>query len=155
VAADVWSAPSYHQLRLDALACERAARLTGEETVPYVTRCLGAVDGPVVAASDSMKAVPDLIARWVPRDFVSLGTDGFGLSDTRRALRRRFEVDAEHITVAALAALNRSGKMPRKTVDEAIREYGIGNQEPSGPEEPLTDEEERALMRIPNDRIER
>jgi pyruvate dehydrogenase E1 component len=125
VAADVWSAPSYHQLRLDALACERAQRLTGKGAEPYVTRCLGAVDAPVVAASDSMKAVPDLIARWVPHEFVSLGTDGFGLSDTRESLRRRFEVDAEHIAVAALAALHRSGQIPRKVVDEAMEAYEI------------------------------
>jgi len=128
VAADVWSAPSYHQLRLDALACEREQRLTGGGPEPYVTRCLAAVDAPVVAASDSMKAVPDLIARWVPHEFISLGTDGFGLSDTREALRRRFEVDAEHIAVAALSALHRSGKMDRKAVDEAIAAFEISRK---------------------------
>ncbi len=125
VSADVWSAPSYHQLRLDALACEREHRLTGGGPEPYVTTCLAAVDAPVVAASDSMKAVPDLIARWVPHEFISLGTDGFGLSDTREALRRSFEVDAEHIVVAALAALHRSGKIDRKAVDEAIEAFEI------------------------------
>jgi pyruvate dehydrogenase E1 component len=125
VAADVWSAPSYHQLRLDALACEREQRMTGGGPEPYVTRCLGAVDAPVVAASDSMKAVPDLIARWVRHEFISLGTDGFGLSDTREALRRRFEVDAEHIAVAALAALHRSGRMDRDAVDGAIGSFEI------------------------------
>jgi pyruvate dehydrogenase E1 component len=125
VAADVWSATSYHQLRLDALACEREQRLTGDGSEPYVTRCLAAVDAPVIAASDSMKAVPDLIARWVPHEFISLGTDGFGLSDTREALRRRFEVDAEHIAVAALAALHRSGKVRREAVDHAIEAFEI------------------------------
>ncbi len=128
VAADVWSAPSYHQLRLDALACEREQRLTGGGPEPYVTRCLAAVDAPVVAASDSMKAVPDLIARWVPHEFISLGTDGFGLSDTREALRRSFEVDAEHIAVAALVALDRSGKMGRKAVDEAMEAFEISGK---------------------------
>jgi pyruvate dehydrogenase E1 component len=125
VAADVWSATSYHQLRLDALACEREQRLTGDGSEPYVTRCLAAVDAPVVAASDSMKAVPDLIARWVPHEFISLGTDGFGVSDTREALRRRFEVDAEHIAVAALAALHRSGIVRREAVDHAIEAFEI------------------------------
>jgi pyruvate dehydrogenase E1 component len=72
-----------------------------------------------------MKAVPDLIARWVPDGFVSLGTDGFGLSDTREALRRRFEVDAEHIAVAALDALHRAGSLPRRSVDRAIASLGL------------------------------
>jgi pyruvate dehydrogenase E1 component len=125
VAADVWSAPSYHELRRDALACERAVRLTGTGPEPYVTHRLAEADGPVIAASDSMKAVPDLIARWVPADFTSLGTDGFGRSDTREALRRRFEVDAEHIAVAALAALERAGTLPRAAVDQAIAAFGI------------------------------
>ncbi len=125
VVADVWSATSYHQLRRDALACERERRLTGAGPEPYVTRCLGAVDAPVVAATDAMKAVPDLIARWVPQEFISLGTDGFGLSDTREALRRHFEVDAEHIAVAALAALHRSGDVRRKAVDRAIESFEI------------------------------
>jgi pyruvate dehydrogenase E1 component len=125
VSADVWSAPSYHQLRRDALECERTQRLTGSGPEAYVTRCLGATDAPVVAASDSMKAVPDLIGRWVANPYVSLGTDGFGLSDTREALRRRFEVDAEHIAVAALAALERAGTLTRSAVDRAIASYGI------------------------------
>jgi len=128
VAADVWSAPSYHELRRDALACERAVRLTGSGPEPYVTRRLAEAEGPVIAASDSMKAVPDLIARWVPASFTSLGTDGFGRSDTREALRRRFEVDAEHIAVAALAALERAGTLPRAAVDRAIAAYGISPQ---------------------------
>ena len=128
VAADVWSAPSYHELRRDALACERAVRLTGAGPEPYVTRRLAEAQGPVIAASDSMKAVPDLIARWVPASFTSLGTDGFGRSDTREALRRRFEVDAEHIAVAALAALERAGTLPRAAVDRAIAAYGISPQ---------------------------
>jgi pyruvate dehydrogenase E1 component len=130
VAADVWSAPSYHQLRRDALACEHAARLTGARAEPYVTRRLGEAAAPVIAASDSMKAVPDLIARWVPADYTSLGTDGFGRSDTREALRRRFEVDAEHIAVAALAALHRVGAIPRSNVDRAIATFQIA---PAGP----------------------
>ena len=125
VAADVWSAPSYHELRRDALACERTRRLSGEGPQPYVTRRLGEDVGPVIAASDSMKAVPDLIARWVPGPFVSLGTDGFGLSDTREALRRRFEVDAEHIAVAAISVLADTGVVPRAAVERAIAGYGI------------------------------
>jgi pyruvate dehydrogenase E1 component len=134
VSADVWSAPSYHQLRRDALACERTQRLTGSAPEAYVTRCLGATEAPVVAASDSMKAVPDLIGRWVPNPYVSLGTDGFGLSDTREALRRRFEVDAEHIAVAALSALERAGTLTRSAVDRAIASYGISPRSVGGSE---------------------
>jgi pyruvate dehydrogenase E1 component len=130
IAADAWSAPSYHELRRDALACERAGRLTGEGPEPYVTRRLAEAGAPVIAASDSMKAVPDLIARWVPGGFTSLGTDGFGRSDTRAALRRRFEVDAESIATAALAALHREGSVPREALDRAVAAFGIASEDP-------------------------
>jgi pyruvate dehydrogenase E1 component len=125
VAADVWSAPSYHELRRDALASERGRRLRGKAPEAYVTERLRPTQGPIVAASDSMKAVPDLIARWVPRTFISLGTDGFGLSDTRQALRRHFEVDAEHIALAALHGLHTDGSLPRSAVTKATKAFGI------------------------------
>jgi pyruvate dehydrogenase E1 component len=127
VAADVWSAPSYQQLRLDALEAERWNRLHPEEArrQPYVSRVLESSEGPVIAASDSIKAVPDQVARWVPRPFVPLGTDGFGRSDTRAALRRHFEVDAESIVVAALAALAEFGDLKPEVVSESIGKYGI------------------------------
>jgi pyruvate dehydrogenase E1 component len=127
VAADVWSAPSYQQLRLDALESERWNRLHPEEArrQPYVSRVLENAEGPVIAASDSMKAVPDQVARWMPGPFVPLGTDGFGRSDTREALRRHFEVDAENIVVAALAALAEFGDLKPEVVTEAIGRYGI------------------------------
>jgi pyruvate dehydrogenase E1 component len=125
VAADVWSATSYHELRRDALASERTQRLTGRGPDPYMAQRLQRSEGPVIAASDSMTAVPDLVARWIPRTFVSLGTDGFGLSDTREALRRHFEVDAEHIAVAALHALHHDGSLPWKAVACAMTAYGI------------------------------
>jgi pyruvate dehydrogenase E1 component len=127
VAADVWSAPSYQRLRLDALDTERWNRLHPEEArrQPYVTQSLESVDGPVIAVSDSMKAVPDQVARWVPGPFIPLGTDGFGRSDTRAALRRHFEVDAENIVVATLAALAEFGDVKPEVVAEAIERYGI------------------------------
>jgi pyruvate dehydrogenase E1 component len=127
VGADVWSATSFQQLRADALACERWNRLhpDHEPRVPYVTSRLADTEGPVVGATDFMKAVPDMVGRWVPRDFTPLGTDGFGLSDTRGALRRHFEVDAEHIAVAALAALARMGQGSTDEVKRAIEAYGI------------------------------
>src|SRR5205823_2928672 len=92
---------------------------------PYVLRALGPHEGPVVAVSDSLKAVPDQIARWVHQPFVSLGTDGFGRSDTREALRRFFEVDAEHVVVATLSALAAMGEVKPEAVSEAIQRYGI------------------------------
>jgi pyruvate dehydrogenase E1 component len=128
VAADVWSATSYPQLRREALSCERWNRLhPGERRrVPYVTRTLEGAPGPVVAASDFLRLVPDMVARWAPRSFTPLGTDGFGRSDTRAALRRFFEVDAEHIAVAVLAALGEQGQIAPGIVNRAIQDFGIG-----------------------------
>jgi pyruvate dehydrogenase E1 component len=127
VAANVWSATSYQQLRVDALEAERWNRLHPEEAPrqPYVTWALEAHDGPVVAVSDSIKAVPDQIGRWVRTRFLPLGTDGFGRSDHRDALRRHFEIDAEHIVVATLATLAESGDVKPEDVNEAIRRYQI------------------------------
>ncbi|HVM35734.1 MAG TPA: pyruvate dehydrogenase (acetyl-transferring), homodimeric type [Actinomycetota bacterium] len=127
VAADVWSATSYQQLRSDGLKVERWNRLHPDRArrLPYVTEQLENREGPVIAASDSMKAVPDQIARWVPAPFVPLGTDGFGRSDHRAALRRHFEVDAEHIVVAALAALAEFGELKPEAVTEAVGRYDI------------------------------
>ncbi|MEV5375976.1 pyruvate dehydrogenase (acetyl-transferring), homodimeric type [Streptomyces nondiastaticus] len=124
VAADVWSAPSWTELRRDALSCD-AAQLKGEDRIPYVTQALHGAPGPVVAVSDWMRAVPDQIAPWVQQDWTSIGTDGFGLSDTREAARRHFGVDAESVTVAALAALAGRGEVKPETVREAARRYGL------------------------------
>jgi pyruvate dehydrogenase E1 component len=127
VAADVWSVTSYQQLRSEALSTERWNRLHPGEPprVPYLTRALANATGPVIAASDYMKAVPDMVGRWIGRPFVPLGTDGFGRSDTRDALRRHFEVDAEHIVVATLSTLAQQGQVPAGTVERAIQEFGI------------------------------
>src|SRR5436309_3891625 len=133
VSADVWSATSYQQLRADALASERWNRLhPGEERrEPFVSTTLAGVEGPVVAVTDSIKAVPDQIARWITQPFVSLGTDGFGRSDTREALRRFFETDAEHIVVAVLSALADMGEVKPETVADAIKRYEIDPDRPS------------------------
>jgi pyruvate dehydrogenase E1 component len=135
VAADVWSATSYQQLRANALDVEHWNRLHPAEPkrTPYVAECLEPHGGPVVAVSDSMKAVPDQVARWVPQPYLSLGTDGFGRSDTREALRRFFEVDAEHIAAAALSALAEMGEVKPETVADAIKKYAI---EPEGMPDP-------------------
>jgi pyruvate dehydrogenase E1 component len=127
VAADVWSATSWLELRRDAVAAEEHNLLHPGEPAqePYVTRVLRDAPGPVVAVSDFMRAVPDLISRWVPGDYVSLGTDGFGLSDTRHALRRHFNVDAESIVVATLRQLARAGQVPANVPAEAAAKYAI------------------------------
>ncbi len=126
VAADVWSVTSYQLLRNEALECERWARLhPGEQPRrPFVAEKLGA-SGPIVAATDYVKAIPDQIARWVGQPFRPLGTDGFGRSDTRQALRRHFEVDAESIAVTALHTLAECEQFAPAEVATAIRDLGI------------------------------
>jgi pyruvate dehydrogenase E1 component len=132
VCADVWSVTSYKELRRDALAAERWNMLHPAKRArkPYVTRMLEKEEGPVVAASDYMKAMPDMIAPWVPGGVQALGTDGFGRSDTREALRRHFEVDAESIAVAALHALQKRGQMKKDRIEEAIQVLGIDPEKP-------------------------
>ncbi|MET8280758.1 pyruvate dehydrogenase (acetyl-transferring), homodimeric type [Micromonospora sp. NPDC005174] len=127
VAADVWSVTSWTELRRDAVETEEYNLLNpgAEAKVPYIAQKLADADGPKVAVSDWMRAVPDLIARWVPGDYTSLGTDGFGMSDTRHALRRHFHVDAESIVVATLRQLARSGAVEATVPAEAAKKYAI------------------------------
>ena len=141
VNADVWSVTSWNELRRDGLAVDRHNLLNPDDKqVAYVEKKLAGTSGPVIAVSDFMRAVQEQIAPWVPNKFYALGTDGFGLSDTRGALRRHFKVDAESITVAALAQLAEAGEVKAKVVREAIEKYQIhdvtaaeaGNTEGSG-----------------------
>jgi pyruvate dehydrogenase E1 component len=127
VDADVWSAPSWTELRRDALNCESWNMLHPGEPArtPYLTTALADAEGPFVAVSDWMKAVPDQISRWVPGSYTSLGTDGFGFSDTRPAARRFFHVDAQSITVAVLWELARAGKVPADIPAQAIAKYKL------------------------------
>ncbi|MFI9505380.1 pyruvate dehydrogenase (acetyl-transferring), homodimeric type [Nocardia sp. NPDC052566] len=127
VQADVWSVTSWGELRKEALGKEIAAlRDPGTDAgVPYVTEVLSKVDGPIIAATDWMRAVPDQVRKWVPGDFTTLGTDGFGFSDTRPAARRVFNVDAQSIAVAVLAGLARAGTIDQAKVLEAAAEYRI------------------------------
>ena len=129
VQADVWSVTSWNELRRDGLAADEHNFLEPDDDVrvPYVTRKLEGAVGPFIAVSDFMRAVQDQIAAWVPGDFASLGTDGFGLSDTRGALRRHFKVDAASITVRTLSELARRGEVKRESVREAIDRYDLGN----------------------------
>jgi pyruvate dehydrogenase E1 component len=127
VAAELWSATSYKALREDALAAERWNRLHPSQAAktPFVAEQLAAAEGPFVAVTDYMKVVPDQIARWVPGELTPLGTDGYGRSDTREALRRHFEVDAGHIVVAVLHALGKSDD-----VADALGRYDIAADAP-------------------------
>jgi pyruvate dehydrogenase E1 component len=127
VAADVWSVTSYQQLRNEALSAERWNRLHPGEPprAPYVTRMLEGTAGPVIAATDYLKALPEMVARWIGKPFTPLGTDGYGRSDTRQALRRFFENDAEHIVVATLSSLCQQGQVAPGIVARAIQEFGI------------------------------
>jgi pyruvate dehydrogenase E1 component len=127
VAADIWSVTSWNELRRDAIAAEEHNLLHPDEVeqVPFVTEKLKDTKGPVVAVSDFMRSVQDQISRWVPNDFTSLGTDGWGLADTRAAARRHFQVDAESIVVATLEALAKRGDIKREVATEAAKKYSI------------------------------
>jgi pyruvate dehydrogenase E1 component len=132
VAADVWNVTSYQQLRNDALEVERWNRLHPElePRLSHLAEQLRDAPGPIVAVTDYMKAVPDQVARFVHQDFIPLGTDGFGRSDTRQALRRHFETDPEHVTVAVLDGLARAGEIPRHEVAAALEQYEIETELP-------------------------
>jgi pyruvate dehydrogenase E1 component len=129
VAAELWSATSYKRLREQAMEVERWNRLHPGQPPrsARVTDLLAGSQGPVVAVTDFMRAVPDQIARWVPagRRYTSLGTDGFGRSDTREALRRHFETDVGHVVVAVLADLAADGHVTPEAVAAAIRHHGL------------------------------
>jgi pyruvate dehydrogenase E1 component len=127
VSADVWSATSYKLLRTDALRCKRWNMLhpTAAPKKSYVETLLAKEQGVFVAVSDYMRLVPDQIAPWVPGGLMTLGTDGFGRSDTRARLRRFFEVDAESTVIATLYALAEKGLVERKVVAKAIKELGV------------------------------
>jgi len=141
VAATVWSAPSFSELRRDALTVERANRLSPdrEPQVPYVTSCFAdeATGTPVVAATDSMKSVADQVARWIPLPFTALGTDGFGRSDTRENLRRFFENDTANVVYATLIELARVDRVPLEIALKARDRFEI---DPDRPDPAHTDE---------------
>jgi pyruvate dehydrogenase E1 component len=129
VFADVWSVTSWNELRRDGLAVDRHNLLHPDQAPrhAYVTQRLEGRPGPVIAVSDYMRAVQDQISDWVPGDFASLGTDGWGMSDTRGALRRHFLVDAESITVQTLARLAKAGQFDGSRLIEAITRYQLDN----------------------------
>jgi pyruvate dehydrogenase E1 component len=132
VSADVWSATSYKTLRTEALNAQRWNMLHPAEPkrTSYLEQVLAKEQGPFVAVSDFMKLVPDQIAPWVPGGLFTLGTDGFGRSDTRAALRRFFEIDTESIVIAALYALAEKGKIKKHVVADAIKALGVDPEKP-------------------------
>jgi pyruvate dehydrogenase E1 component len=133
VAADVWSATSWPQLHRDAANVERWNTRHPEqpERTPWLTQCLGDTEGPIVCATDYIKALPDMSARWMPRPPVTLGTDGFGRSDGRESLRDFFEVDAKSIVLAVISRLAREGKMEPRQVAQYIEDEGIDPTKPN------------------------
>ncbi|MDE2261909.1 MAG: pyruvate dehydrogenase (acetyl-transferring), homodimeric type, partial [Gammaproteobacteria bacterium] len=132
VRADVFSVTSFSELRREALECERWNLLHAGQPprAPYVQQCLKDAQGPFIAATDYMRTVPDQIRQWVPGRYVSLGTDGFGRSDSRAALRRHFEVDRNYIAVAALKALADEGKLEASAVNAAMKALGVDPAKP-------------------------
>jgi pyruvate dehydrogenase E1 component len=132
VVADVWSVPSFTELRRDGLAAERWNMLhpTEEPRRSYVETLLADRPGPVIASTDYIKAFADQIRAFVPHRYTVLGTDGYGRSDYRRVLRRFFEVDRHYVTVAALRSLAQDGAVPTSVVADAIARYGIDPDKP-------------------------
>ncbi len=133
ISADVWSAPSFTELRREGLDCERWNMLNPEkpQRTSYVTQCFKDANGPVIASTDYMKSFAEQIQRFVPNKFVALGTDGYGRSDSREALRDFFEVDRHYVVVAALKALSDEGKLPAAKVAEAIKKYKLDSNKPN------------------------
>ena len=127
IPADVFSVTSFSELRREALLVERENLLHPERpaAVPYVAKLFGQRTLPVIAATDNMRLVPDQIRQWVPGRYVTLGTDGFGRSDGRAALRHHFEVDRRYVVLAALKALADEGSIDRAVLVDAVKKLGI------------------------------
>ncbi|GJH29362.1 hypothetical protein CBA19CS42_32620 [Caballeronia novacaledonica] len=127
--AAVWSVTSFSELQRDGISSERSARLGEIVDAPYVNTALGTSAGPIIAATDYVRTVPELIHAYAPRRCVILGTDGFGRSDTRQALREFFEVDRKSIVIAALKVLHDEGVVESGVIEKARRHYTYGAEE--------------------------
>jgi pyruvate dehydrogenase E1 component len=133
VVAQVWSCTSFNELRRDGISTSRWNMLHPEESpkLSHVERCLANTEGPIVAATDYMRIFADQIRPYIPnKNYVVLGTDGFGRSDTREKLRDFFEVDRRYIVIAALSAMAEEGTIPKKTIVDAIKKYGVNPNKP-------------------------
>ncbi|MAR94606.1 MAG: pyruvate dehydrogenase (acetyl-transferring), homodimeric type [Euryarchaeota archaeon] len=130
IRSEIWSATSYGELRRDGLECERWNRLNPSEPEKqsWVQEMLGSSKDPIIAVSDNMAAVPDMVRQWMPDDYTVLGTDGFGRSDTREALRRFFEIDGESITLAAISRLVRKNIIDSKVYDKAVKKFKVSTE---------------------------
>ncbi|MBE8190244.1 MAG: pyruvate dehydrogenase (acetyl-transferring), homodimeric type, partial [Candidatus Thioglobus sp.] len=132
ISANVWSVTSFNELTREAQALDRQNRLSGKPPqMPYITECLGDSKSPVIAATDYMKNFAEQIRKYVPARYEVLGTDGFGRSDSRQALRDFFEVDANYITITALKALADEGKIDALVIAKALKKYGINPNKPN------------------------
>jgi pyruvate dehydrogenase E1 component len=129
----VWSVTSYKELLRDAQVCERWNMLHPDEEpkVPYIKQAFKNEEGYFVAASDYMKILPESISKWIPGDLISLGTDGFGRSDGRAALRDFFEIDARYITLAGLNLMRKHNKVKASFVKQVIKDLGINSEKPN------------------------
>ena len=132
VSSDIWSVTSFTQLRREGLSVDRQNSLHPEaaQQIPYVTQCLGHQKGPVIAATDYMRAYADQIREFIPGNYVTLGTDGFGRSDTRERLRYFFEVNCDFIVVNTLKALVDLGQLPASIVATAMQKFNINPNKP-------------------------
>ncbi|MDT8282546.1 MAG: pyruvate dehydrogenase (acetyl-transferring), homodimeric type, partial [Gammaproteobacteria bacterium] len=133
VSADVWSITSYNELARQAIDCERWNMLNPSKKarIPYITSQLQDCKGPVIASSDYIRTVSNQVRQYVPATYTVLGTDGFGRSDTRKNLRRHFEVNSHYVVLATLKTLADEGTIPISNVSDAIRKYGIDTKKPN------------------------
>jgi pyruvate dehydrogenase E1 component len=135
VLADIYSVTSWNELRRDGLEVERFNLLNSQENekTPFVTDLFKNHDGPIIAVSDWMKLVPEQLRPYLKQDFYTLGTDGWGVSDTRGALRRHFLVDAESIVIQSLNSLVKNGEIKNKVVKEALNKYKLSDPSAADP----------------------
>jgi len=133
VSADVWSITSYNELAREAVDCERWNMLNPDKKarVPYITDQLKDSEGPVISSSDYIRTVSNQVRQYVPATYTVLGTDGFGRSDTRKNLRRHFEVNSHYVVLATLKTLADEGTIPASKVSDAIKKYGIDTKKPN------------------------
>ena len=133
ISCEIWSATSFGGLRRDALECDRWNMMnpTKKQKVPYISKIMGKSNLITIAATDHMKAVPDMIKSWMPGKYVTLGTDGFGRSDTRENLRKFFEIDAEHIAAAAISTMLTEGKLTKAKAETVLKKLDINPEAPN------------------------
>jgi pyruvate dehydrogenase E1 component len=132
-AVHIWSITSFTELAREAEECERHMRLNpmAEPLIPYIKQLFGAEAGPIIAVTDYMKALPNSIARWMPDSYTVLGTDGFGLSESRADLRDHFEICSRHIVQTALVSLYRSGSLSERALQEQMKILAIKSTKPN------------------------